>query len=113
MADGAPLKYIDIKKAFSDFGNNALNKSLAFTGILPGQGDIPPPSQEFLDSKRNPFPNALPGPRNQIDMDSLAQVLNNMKQNTIIDPGNQAIADRQDRGFFANTINDRMKNFGL
>lgn len=108
MADKAPLKYIDILNAARNLGN----ESLAMT-ILPGQGQIPPASAEFLAGPRNPFPNALPMPTSPLSMESLAGTLGQMFKHGIQRPGTQGIADRQDRGFFAKTRDDRMRKVGL
>ena len=113
MADGAPLKFIDIKRMMANAGQNALNGSLALSGILPDQGQIPPASPEFLASKRNPFPNALGMPQQAFTGDSLAGALGSMGDNIVIRPGHQAVEDRQSRGFFADTLRKRMANAGL
>ena len=113
MADGAPLKYIDIKNMLSQLGQGAVDKSLALTGILPGQGQIPPASAEFLASKRNPFPNALDLPIEAFTGSSLAGTLGQMAQQGVVRPGQEGIADRQAQGFFADNLRKRMQANGL
>jgi len=101
MANGAPLKYIDIQSMLQ----NMQNKSLAAT-LLPGQGQITPASPEFLAGKQNPFPNALPLP-SIYNVDSLAGTLGQMGQGVTSGIGTP-IADRQAQGFFADTMARRM-----
>jgi hypothetical protein len=105
MADQAqaPMKYIDLLAMLE----NAKNKSLAAT-LLPGQGNIPAPSAEFMASQRNPFPNARPLPTEAMTFDSLAGTLGNMGSNMVVQPGQKAIEDRQKAGFFADVMNKRM-----
>jgi len=113
MADGAPLKYIDIKNILSQLGQGAVDKSLALTGILPGQGQIPEASPEFLASKRNPFPNALGLPIEAFTGSSLAGTLGQIGKQGVVLPGEQAMADRQAQGFFAQNLRKRMEAAGL
>jgi len=105
MADGAPLKYTDILNMIE----SAKNQSLAMT-VLPGQGQIPAPSAEFMASNRNPFPDALGMPRQAMTMDSLAGTLGQMGQGIVVQPGHKAVSDRQDSGFFAKTLKERLGN---
>jgi hypothetical protein len=91
MANEAPLKYIDILQSF----RNAGNQGLALSGLIPGQGQIPAPSAEFLAGDRNPFPNAPP-----IQNTGLASALQQMS--------NQAMLDQRQGGFFAQTRNKRL-----
>lgn len=108
-----PLKLIDIKAMLAGLGQQAKDKSLAFSGILPGQGGIPPASPEFL--AQNPqlvgqggFP---PG-----KLESLAGMLGMLGDDIgtgTRNAGNRAISDRQDRGFFANTLDQRLRGAGL
>lgn len=113
MAEGAPLKYIDIKRMMSQFGQGAIDKSLALTGILPGQGQIPPASAEFLASNRNPFPNALGLPQQAFTGESLAGTLGQVGEQAIVRPGTEGIDARQAQGFFANNLRNRMQANGL
>lgn len=111
--DGSPLKFIDIKRMLSQFGQQAVDGSLAMSGILPGQGQIPPASAEFMASNRNPFPNALAGPIQAMTGSSLAGTLRNAGDQLVTRPGHQAVEDRQSHGFFADIIRKRMEGAGL
>lgn len=109
MANGAPLKLIDIQ----DMLRGAADKSLAFTGVLPGQGQIPEASPEFLASRRNPFPNALGMPIEAYTPSSLAGALGQVWKQGVVHPGQQAIENRQSHGFFADILKKRMAESGL
>jgi hypothetical protein len=104
-----PLKLIDIKSMLSGLGQRGVDGSLALSGILPGQGGIPAASPEFL--AQNPHlvgQGGLP----QGKLESLAGMLGMIGKDTQ-QAGNQAILDRQDRGFFANTLDKRLRGAGL
>jgi hypothetical protein len=113
MANDSPLKLIDMKDMLSRFGQNAVDKSLAFTGVLPGQGQIPQASPEFLASRQNPFPNALNLPIEAYTGNSLAGTLGQMWKQGVVLPGQQGMEDRQSRGFFADNLRQRMGAAGL
>lgn len=106
MPADAPLKYIDIQ----DMLRNAGNQSLAMT-ILPGQGQIPPASPEFLAANPQLVSN-LPF-SNKFSFDSLAGTLGEMGRQMFGLPGQQAISDRQQRGFFATNRDKRFRDAGL
>jgi hypothetical protein len=101
--EGTPFKYTDLLSMM----RGARDKSLATT-FLPGQGGIPAPTQEFLASKRNPFPNALPMPIEALNFQSLAGTLGVMGNELVKKPFQQFFDDRQDRGFFVQKFNERL-----
>jgi hypothetical protein len=103
----APTKYIDFKDGLAGLLTRGENFAIGNT-ILPGHGQITPPSAEFMAGKQNPFPNALPLPRQDMTYDSLAGALMQMRDQGFIRPGQEGMDARQRGGFFAQTNKDRL-----